>query len=360
MSAATGCGSPARDGAVGRDAAAPEPRVGQFPEPQAARAALMIRPAHFGANPETAASNRFQAPADAARRATAEGATGEPAVAAAALAEFDALADALARAGIGVHVLPGRNEPVCPDEVFPNNWLSTHADGTLVRYPMLAPSRRRERRDDVADTLRRLGYAVERIVDLTALETQGLYLEGTGSLVLDRTARVAFACPSARTSPDAMRTFCTEMGYEPVLFDAVDRDGHPIYHTNVMMSVGTAFALVCTDAIRDPDARGRVLDALRANGKRVIEIGYRELHAFAANLLELRGRDGPVIALSRRAFASLSTAQRGALAEHGTLVPVPVDAIETYGGGSVRCVLAEVHLPLARGGEARELPAVES
>jgi len=316
-------------------------------EPQAARAVVMIRPAHFAANTETAASNRFQAPSDA------HGRTSEADLAAAALAEFDALADALDGAGVGVHVVPGREAPVCPDEVFPNNWFSTHADGTLVRYPMLAPNRRLERRDDVVDVLRNLGYAVRTIVDLTALETQGLYLEGTGSLVLDRAARVAFACVSPRTSPDAVRTFCARLGYEPVLFDAVDRDGHPIYHTNVMMSVGTRFALVCADAIRDASARGRVLDALRGHGKRVIEIGYPELHAFAGNLLELRGRDGPVIALSRQALASLSDAQRGALAEHGVLVPVPVDTIETSGGGSVRCMLAEVHLPVEGGDGSR-------
>ena len=337
------------DTADGRFAAL-KPSSAQTREGQAARAVVMIRPAHFGANPETAASNRFQR-----RIAPADRRTHDAAIAAAALAEFDALADALARAGIDVHVMPGRDVPTCPDEVFPNNWFSTHADGTLVRYPMLAPSRRLERRDDVVDALRRLGYTVRTIVDLTDLETRGLYLEGTGSLVLDRTARVAFACTSARTSPDAVRIFCTRLGYEPVLFDAVDRDGHPIYHTNVMMSVGTAFALVCADAIRGENACGRVLDALRANGKRVIEIGYPELDAFAGNLLELRGRDGPVIALSRRAFDSLSEAQRAALGEHGTLVPVAVDTIETYGGGSVRCMLAEIHLPVAHDDDALEL-----
>jgi len=348
----SGPSSPAaRNRALDGRAAASESRSMPASEAQAARAVVMIRPAHFAANPETAASNRFQATSDAARAGT-----DDAGIAAAALAEFDALAEALARAGIRVHVLPGRAELVCPDEVFPNNWFSTHADGTLVRYPMHAPNRRLERRDDVVETLRGLGYSVRSIVDLTGLEAQGLYLEGTGSLVLDRAARVAFACASARTSPDAVRMFCGRLGYEPVLFDALDRDGHPIYHTNVMMSVGTGFALVCADAIRDSDARARVLGALRDVGKRVIEIGYRELHAFAGNLLELRGRDGPVIALSRRAADSLSGAQRAALAEHGALVPVAVDTIETYGGGSVRCMLAEIHLP-ARADDAHELHA---
>ena len=324
--------------ASGRSAAGELPARAS-PEPQTARAVLMIRPAHFGANPETAASNRFQA---------AQGGTDDAAVAAAAQTELDALAGTLERCGIDVHVLPGRRAPVCPDEVFPNNWFSTHADGTLVRYPMLAPNRRLERRDDLVDALRHAGYAVRRTIDLAGLESRGLFLEGTGSLVLDRAARIAFACASARTSPEAVRVFCERLGYMPVIFDAVDSDGHAIYHTNVMMSVGSRFALVCAAAIRDPDARRRVLDALGRAGKQIIEIGYPQLEAFACNLLELRGRHGPVIALSQRALGSLEPAHRRALERHGSLAPAPIDTIETFGGGSVRCTLAEIHLP--RGG----------
>lgn len=313
-------------------------RASAAPEPQTARAVLMIRPAHFGANPETAATNRFQ---------TAPGETGDAAVAAAARAELDALARTLERSGIHVHVLPGRDTPVCPDEVFPNNWFSTHADGTLVRYPMHAPSRRLERRDDLVETLREAGYTVRRTIDLAGLEARGRFLEGTGSLVLDRAARIAFACASARTSPEAVHVFCERLGYAPVIFDAADRDGHAIYHTNVMMSVGSRFALVCVAAIRARDARRRVLDALGRTGKRIIEIGYPQLEAFAGNLLELRGRTGPVIALSQRALDSLEPAQRRALEQHGALAPAPIDTIETLGGGSVRCMLAEIHLPCA-------------
>ena len=349
MTAKTGSGAaPSAGGDTARRGSADTVLASAPSEPQAARAVLMIRPKRFGANVETAGSNRFQSPPDAKRRSGAA----EAAVAAAALAEFDALAGLLERTGIDVHVVAGKEMPTCPDEVFPNNWFSTHADGTLVRYPMLAPSRRLERRDDLEETLRGLGYRVQRIVDLTALESRGLFLEGTGSLVLDRAARTAFACSSARTSLDAVEQFCARMGYEALTFDAVDRDGHPIYHTNVMMSVGTPFALVCTEAIRDPHARERVLDALDQNGKRIVEIGYPQLHAFAGNLLELDGSLGTVIALSQRAFGSLEPAQRAALEQHGALVPAPIDTIETFGGGSVRCMLAEVHLPRCQMKEA--------
>lgn len=319
-------------------------------EPQTASAVLMIRPRHFDRNAETAASNRFQATEQNG------GARGEHAVAAdaqraeiahAARCDFDRLAAALEHHGVLVHRLEGRDAPVCPDEVFPNNWLSTHADGTLVLYPMLAPSRRLERRGDIADTLRRLGYAVRDVIDLTALETRDLFLEGTGSLVLDRTARLAFACASARTSAEAVRVFCERLGYEAMLFDAQDRDGYPIYHTNVMMSVGSEHAVICSESIRHAGDRSRVLGALGASGKRIIEIGYPQLYAFAGNLLELSGARGPVIALSRAALESLEPAQRAALAEHGTLAAVPIDTIETFGGGSVRCMLAEIHLPAA-------------
>src|SRR5690606_13207880 len=219
--------------------AAPRPE----PEPQTASAVLMIRPKRFGANPETAASNRFQAHDDGAPDAVS--------IAYAAPAEFDALADALERAGIRVHVLEGREAPICPDEVFPNNWFSTHADGTLVLYPMMAPNRRLERRPDLRHELERYGYAVRQVVDLSGLEARGLFVEGTGSLVLDRTNRLAFACTSARTSPVAVREFCAQLGFEPIVFGACDRDGHPIYHTNVMMSVGTEFAVVASETIRE-------------------------------------------------------------------------------------------------------------
>ncbi len=304
-------------------------------EPQAAHAVLMIRPKHFAANAETAASNRFQSGEI------------EPDARVRARAQFDTLVDALRRRGVVVHVLEGRDSPVCPDEVFPNNWLSTHADGTLVQYPLLAPNRRRERRADIAAALQDFGYTVARIVDLSGLEEHGEFVEGTGSLVLDRPARIAYACLSARTSRAAVQHFCARMGYEPIVFSAADRHGHSIYHTNVMMSVGSEFAMVCSASVGDRRERRHLLDALRAGGKRVIEIGFPQLHAFAGNLLEVRGDRDAVIALSQRALDSLEPRQRAALSEHGVLAVAPIDTIETLGGGSVRCMLAEVHLERA-------------
>jgi hypothetical protein len=300
---------------------------------QTADAVLMIRPAHFAANPETAASNRFQASARTDRD-----------VAARAAREFDGLAVALAAAGVRVHAFAGARDAGLPDEVFPNNWVSFHEDGTAVLYPLLAPSRRRERRPELVDALRGHGYRVTRVVDLTALEEKQQYLEGTGSIVLDRVDRVAYACRSPRTHDAALAEFGRELGYETHAFDAADRDGHAIYHTNVLLSIGTRFAVLCTRALRDADERRRVVERLAAH-RELIDLDFEQLHSFAGNVLELRAGDSPVIALSAAALASLHPAQRGALESHGELVVADVPTIERVGGGSVRCMLAEVALP---------------
>src|SRR5689334_1700006 len=255
-------------------------------EQQTAGAVLMVRPAQFGSNAETADSNFFQraAQGESARRAQHE---------------FDGLALALANAGVRVHQFAGQRGPALPDEVFPNNWLSLHADGTAVLNPMLAPSRRRERRRDILDTLvDSCGYRIERVVDLTSLETRALYLEGTGSVVLDRAGRVAYACLSPRTHLDALGELARSLSYEVVPFTAVDAAGRPIYHTNVMLSVGTRFAALCTAAIADAAERRSVVARLEASGREIIDLTRAELESFACNLLELRGAGGPVIALS--------------------------------------------------------------
>jgi len=298
----------------------------------------MIRPAAFRRNDVTRPSNKFQAAGedpDGARTA------------AAAVAEFDALTAALDRHGVEVDVFEGRTTSPLPDEVFPNNWISTHADGTVVLYPLMAWNRRPERRRDVVEELQQRGdgFRIDRIVDMTGLEKNGRFLEGTGSLVLDRVTRIGFACLSPRTHVDALRVFARKLEYGIVTFDALDRDGHAIYHTNVMMSVGTGFAVVCLAAIRDIEQRFRVLSRLEKSGREVVEIRLDQMHAFAGNVLELRGSQGAVIALSNRAADSLDDEQRGKLARHGTLVTASVDTIETCGGGSVRCMLAEVFLP---------------
>ncbi len=306
------------------------------PEPQTADAVLMIRPARFAANVETAGSNRFQTAVRADRD-----------VAQRAAREFDALAVALAASGVRVHAFAGSRDAPLPDEVFPNNWVSFHADGTAVLYPMLAPSRRRERRPELLDELRREhGYRLTRVVDLTHLEARAEYLEGTGSFVLDRVRRVAYACRSPRTHDAALAEFGRELGYETHAFDAADRDGHAIYHTNVLLSIGTRFAVLCTRALRDADERRRLVERLAAH-RELIDLDFEQLHSFAGNVLELRAGDSPVIALSAAALASLHPAQRRVLESHGELVAADVRTIETHGGGSVRCMLAEVALPRA-------------
>ncbi|HEX5047332.1 MAG TPA: arginine deiminase-related protein [Gammaproteobacteria bacterium] len=300
-------------------------------EPQACGGVLMVRPAHFGANPETAGSNFFQSAAP-----------GDQDVPARAAREFDALATALAAAGIRVIEIAGAAGDALPDEVFPNNWLSLHADGTAVLYPLLAPNRRRERRADVLDTLRSQRiFEARRVVDLTALEQRGVYLEGTGSLVLDRAGRVAYACLSPRTHPQALAELGRELDYTLVPFAAADARGRAIYHTNVLLAIGTRFAALCSQAVAPPQ-RAALVERLAAGGRDVVDLSFEQLHSFAGNVLELASGRGPVIALSKTALESLDAAQRRTLESHGELVAADIATIERFGGGSVRCMLCEI------------------
>jgi len=305
------------------------------PEPQTAGAVLMVRPTAFGPNAETQTSNAFQS-----RGPAVDG------IAERALTEFDSTVTTLSDAGIDVHVVPGRAEGDCPDEVFPNNWISFHADGSVVLYPMLAISRRRERRADIVASLARsANFEVMRTIDLSGYERDGRFLEGTGSLVLDRAGRVAYAGLSPRTDPGVVATFAEQLGYDTHTFATRDRDDQPVYHTNVLMSLGARFAVVCMDAIVDAGARRMLRERLMRSGRDVIDIDRDQMHGFAANILELDGRDGPVIALSTAAHEALAPPQRDALSRHGRLVTAAIPTIETFGGGSLRCMLAEIHRP---------------
>jgi len=309
-------------------------------ETQCSDAVLMVRPAHFGWNPETAESNRFQ---------HASTGTGE---AVAAAREFDTLAARLDQAGVQVIVAEDSADPVKPDACFPNNWVSFHADGTVVLYPMLAPSRRAERRREPVAEVERAGFRVSRTVDLSKLEDRGEFLEGTGSLVLDRPSRIAYACLSPRTTPAALAEFSAALGYRIVAFDALGPDGRPAYHTNVLMAVGEGVAVLCAEAIPDAQRRAAVLAELARSGHEVIGITVAEMGSFAGNLLMLRARDGGArIALSEAAWQGLAPGKRRRLEQHGGIVASPIPTIEWLGGGSVRCMLAEVFLP--RGAPAR-------
>jgi hypothetical protein len=311
------------------------------PDSQSAADVLMIRPVRFAGNLQTLESNRFQdLSADIpARRAQT-----------AACEEFDGLVRELRAAGVEVHVFDDTPEPYTPDSIFPNNWVSFHADGSAVLYPMLAESRRDERRHDLLQGLsQELGFRIARVLDLTHHETGGKYLEGTGSLVLDRVHRIAYACVSPRTDLDVLGDFAQQLDYEIVSFEAHDAGGAPIYHTNVLMSVGSHFAAICSACIRE-DERAGVVDALRSTGHEILDLTFGQLERFAGNMLELRSRnDEALVAMSTRALDALTPAQREFLQAHaGRIVAAPIPTIETLGGGSVRCMLAEIHLPKKR------------
>jgi hypothetical protein len=306
---------------------------------QCAPGVLLVQPAHFGYNSETAASNRFQQPAqwsDTVQRARHE---------------FDALAAAVRAAGVSVCVVDDSHEPAKPDAVFPNNWVSFHRDGTIVLYPMQAPNRRAERRMEiVAAVEQRLGFRRTRLLDLSSHEQQGRALEGTGSLVLDHVQRVAYACVSSRTDAALVRDWSQLMNYEPLLFDARGSGGVAIYHTNVMLSIGSGWAVVCAEAIDDAD-RVRVLQRLGASGRDIIMISLAATAVFAANILELRGVDAvggerSVLALSEQGQSALQQLEHRAwerLRERvDQIVACAIPTIESVGGGSVRCMLAEV------------------
>ncbi len=265
----------------------------------------------------------------------------------AAMREFDALADALRVAGITVVAVDDMPEPHTPDSIFPNNWVSFHADGRVVLYPMEAANRRTERRTDIIDTLiDDFGFQVSEVLDMTEHEDSGHFLEGTGSMVLDRANKIAYACLSSRTQLDPLGDFAQRMGYEVVAFDAVDRDGIPIYHTNVLMNVGESVAVICDAAITRDDQRQAVLARLEESGHSVVNLNYDQLDAFAGNMLELRSKEGVrVIAMSDRAWQSLHEDQRASLLANGEIVTSNINNIENSAGGSVRCMLAEIHLP---------------
>lgn len=299
---------------------------------------LLVPPVGFGYDPQTALSNSFQHQQHG------------PGVRREATLEFEGLVRALTDRGITVTLLEP-NDPQAPNAVFPNNWFSTGAQGQLVLYPMATPSRRSERDPQLAEKLRRLGFAVDPVLDLGHWEEAGRFLEGTGSLVLDRQARKAFAACSERTDRSAVEEWCRHTGYTPIVFHAtVDgrADGQAVYHTNVLMAIGERFAAIALAALPDAAERALVAAALRNDGKEVLELDLAQMHAFAGNMLQLQGAHGPCIFLSATAHAALRPPQRQALAAHGELVPVRVPVIEAVGGGSVRCMIAENFLPSHR------------
>ncbi len=297
---------------------------------QSPSAVVMVRPHHFTVNTETAADNSFQVANDCSEDLSAR-----------AYDEISCAAETLRSHGVTVHLFEDEGTST-PDSVFPNNWFSTHAGGHVAIYPMKAESRRRERRADIIEMLK-ARYRVQDVIDYSGLEPDGLFLEGTGAMVLDHIDRVAYAVKSDRTDPIALERFATHFNLEPMAFEARDAKDLPIYHTNVLMCVGTDFAMVGTGMIRDPKRRDEMLGRLSRFGRRIVELSDAQIEKFAGNALELQGRDGLILALSTTALAALDHAQRATIEESAKLVALDIPTIERA-GGSVRCTLAGIHL----------------
>lgn len=298
---------------------------------QAPAAVVMIRPHHFRPNPETEVDNAFQSRPSIDRLTLATR----------AFDEVSGAVDLLRSHGVRVHLFEDETDQT-PDSVFPNNWVSTHSGGHIALYPMSMPNRRRERRFDVIEMLKR-EYRVQDVIDYSGLQYDNIFLEGTGAMVLDHLTRIAYVARSARADPIALERFCTNFGYEPLVFDAADQARVPCYHTNVMMCVGTEFAMVGLEMISDLARRQEIAERLVGPGRQLITLTHDQIGNFAGNAIELRGTRGRILALSSRAESSLTADQRRIIEESCTIVPIEVPTIE-LAGGSVRCMVAGVHL----------------
>lgn len=297
---------------------------------------LMVRPAQFGYNEETADSNAFQkndgtlTPAQIRRKARAE---------------FDHFVQLLKASGVQVMLVEDTDYPIKTDAIFPNNWVTFHQDGTVITYPMQSEMRRLERREDILENIGKQ-FKIEQRVHLEASESQQKFLEGTGSMILDRPNRLVYACLSPRTDATLLDEFCKVTGFEKVVFTAVDGAGKQIYHTNVMMALGETFVVICLDSIRDEAERIMLSEKFKVTDKEVIEISLAQMMSFAGNMLQIKNRSGePILVMSEQAYLSLDFAQIRRLNKHTNLLYSPLNTIEKYGGGSARCMIAEIFLP---------------
>ena len=296
---------------------------------------LMIRPARFAFNVETAVNNLFQV-------ASTEGYD----VQLKALAEFDAFVEKLNANGIDVTVVQDTPEPHTPDSIFPNNWVSFHSNGTVCMYPMFAVNRRLERKQHVLEVIKQK-FAVKYTIDFSVYENNQTYLEGTGSMVLDRDNQMAYACLSQRTNKFVLREFCKSMNYTPITFTANDEKGNPIYHTNVMMCIADAYVVICLASITEDFEREYLVKALNSSGKQIIDITFNQLNHFAGNMLQVKNaNDEKLLVMSTQAYNSLDDSQVKTLESYNTIIHSDISTIEANGGGSARCMMAEVFLPL--------------
>ncbi len=292
---------------------------------------LMIEPTSFGFNNETASNNYFQ------QNILIEQAQEK------ALGEFDTFVDKLKSNGIEVCVIKDTVNPVTPDAVFPNNWISFHEEGKLVLYPMFAPNRRAERKQSVMEEVGKI-FDLKETIDLTYFEEKNVFLEGTGSMVLDRINKIAYACLSDRTDKEVLEVFCLKLGYERKIFHAVDGDGKPIYHTNVLMCVADRFAVVCLKAIKDFDEQEMLINSLEESGKEIIEISLDQMNHFCGNMLQVSNSAGELfLVMSTQAYENLTADQIQTIQFYNKIIHSPLETIETIGGGSARCMIAEVY-----------------
>ncbi len=307
---------------------------------QTTNSILMIRPVAFRMNEQTAVNNYYQKVLDGLLPAT---------VNAKAQQEFDDFVAKLVAAGIDVTVVNDTLDPDTPDSIFPNNWISFHENGDVALYPMFAENRRQERREDLLDLLEDKGFVIHNIVDYTSAEEDGFFLEGTGSILLDRTNSKAYCALSPRADEELFIEFCEDFDYAPVLFEAfqtVDGERKLIYHTNVMMCLGETFAVICADCIDDKKERKMVLDNLKENNKEVVLITEDQMNSFAGNMLEVKGATGKrFLIMSAAAHQALTERQVAQLEKHATILSSSLDTIEACGGGSARCMMAEIFLP---------------
>lgn len=303
---------------------------------QSSNHVLLIKPASFSFNNETASSNAFQNNAFQKNQAIDQQ----------VILEFDRMVQRLIHKGIDVTVIEDTKTPIKPDAIFPNNWVTFHTDGTVVLYPMLALNRRLERRMDVLKNLEET-FVIKEIIDLSIYEKEGRFLEGTGSIIFDHIHKIAYACISPRTDKQLFIETCSRIGYKPVHFSSVDAHGKEIYHTNVMMSIGNGFSVVCLESITNQSEKEEVIQSLTSTGHEIIDISYTQVNSFCGNMLELEmpGKKN-ILAMSKSAFERLSITQKSQLNDFCELLPIDIDTIEQIGGGSVRCMIAEIFLPL--------------
>lgn len=299
---------------------------------QAPSSVVMVRPWKFCSNPETASDNAFQKTSSSSASDVSK----------MAKEEFNEAVKTLESKGIRVHAFDDFGEKETPDSVFPNNWFSTHSGGHIAMYPMFSPSRRRERRSDIIEMLKS-EYRVQDVIDFSGLEWDNIFLEGTGAMVLDNINRVAYTAKSNRSSEIVLERFCSIFKYEPMAFDTADRDGNSIYHTNVMMCIGSSYALVCLDMIQDENRREAVKSRLQENEIEVIELSFDQIDDFAGNAIELTGNGKSYLVMSKRAKDALNEKQIKQIEKNAEILPLIVPTIE-LAGGSVRCMIAGIHL----------------